>query len=237
MNHQFIQSVLFDWDKISDESYLTSIEALYKVEKIDFMKPIALFVGENGSGKSTLLEAIAVAHGFNPEGGTKNYCFSTHDTHSELCNAITIAKGYRKEKWGYFLRAESFYNVATQEEEYADFAHPSEEYHNRSHGESYLKMAQNNIQPNGLYFLDEPEAALSPQRQLTLLAEIYRCASDGAQFIIATHSPILLGIPNAEIFSFDNGKIHTCRYEETDSYKVTESFINNRERLLKNLLD
>lgn len=237
MNHQFLQSVLFDWDKISDESYLTNIEALYMVKKIDFMKPITLFVGENGSGKSTLLEAIAVAHGFNPEGGTKNYCFSTHDTHSELCNAITIAKGYRKEKWGYFLRAESFYNVATQEEEYADFAHPSEEYHNRSHGESFLKMVQNNIQPNGLYFLDEPEAALSPQRQLTLLAEIYRCASDGAQFIIATHSPILLGIPNAEIFSFDNGKIHTCRYEETESYKVTELFINNRKRLLENLLD
>lgn len=237
MNHQFIQSVLFDWDKISDESYLTRIDALYMVKKIDFMKPITLFVGENGSGKSTLLEAIAVAHGFNPEGGTKNYCFSTHDTHSELCNAITIAKGYRKEKWGYFLRAESFYNVATQEEEYADFAHPSEEYHNRSHGESFLKMVQNNIQPNGLYFLDEPEAALSPQRQLTLLAEIYRCASDGAQFIIATHSPILLGIPNAEIFSFDNGIIHTCRYEETESYKVTELFINNRERLLNNLLD
>lgn len=237
MNHQFIQSVLFDWDKISDESYLTNIDALYMVKKIDFMKPITLFVGENGSGKSTLLEAIAVAHGFNPEGGTKNYCFSTHDTHSELCNAITIAKGYRKEKWGYFLRAESFYNVATQEEEYADFAHPSEEYHNRSHGESFLKMVQNNIQPNGLYFLDEPEAALSPQRQLTLLAEIYRCASDGAQFIIATHSPILLGIPNAEIFSFDNGKIHTCRYEETESYKVTELFINNRKRLLENLLD
>lgn len=237
MNHQFIQSVLFDWDKISDDSYLTNIEALYMVKKIDFMKPITLFVGENGSGKSTLLEAIAVAHGFNPEGGTKNYCFSTHDTHSELCNAITIAKGYRKEKWGYFLRAESFYNVATQEEEYADFAHPSEEYHNRSHGESFLKMVQNNIQPNGLYFLDEPEAALSPQRQLTLLAEIYRCASDGAQFIIATHSPILLGIPNAEIFSFDNGKIHTCRYEETESYKVTELFINKRKRLLENLLD
>lgn len=237
MNHQFIQSVLFDWDKISDESYLTNIDALYMVKKIDFMKPITLFVGENGSGKSTLLEAIAVAHGFNPEGGTRNYCFSTHDTHSELCNAITIAKGYRKEKWGYFLRAESFYNVATQEEKYADFAHPSEEYHNRSHGESFLKMVQNNIQPNGLYFLDEPEAALSPQRQLTLLAEIYRCASDGAQFIIATHSPILLGIPNAEIFSFDNGKIHTCRYEETESYKVTELFINNRKRLLENLLD
>ena len=214
-----------------------SIRANINVNLSVYRGEILAILGENGSGKSTLLEAIAVAHGFNPEGGTKNYCFSTHDTHSELCNAITIAKGYRKEKWGYFLRAESFYNVATQEEEYADFAHPSEEYHNRSHGESFLKMVQNNIQPNGLYFLDEPEAALSPQRQLTLLAEIYRCASDGAQFIIATHSPILLGIPNAEIFSFDNGKIHTCRYEETESYKVTELFINNRKRLLENLLD
>ena len=219
-------SLAYDGEKVVNDLNLS-------VEKGDYL----CIVGENGSGKSTLLEAIAVAHGFNPEGGTKNYCFSTHDTHSELCNAITIAKGYRKEKWGYFLRAESFYNVATQEEEYADFAHPSEEYHNRSHGESFLKMVQNNIQPNGLYFLDEPEAALSPQRQLTLLAEIYRCASDGAQFIIATHSPILLGIPNAEIFSFDNGKIHTCRYEETESYKVTELFINNRKRLLENLLD
>ncbi len=237
MNHQFIQSVLFDWDMINDDSYLKNIEALYKVEKIEFTKPVSFFVGENGSGKSTLLEAIAVAHGFNPEGGTKNYCFSTHDTHSELCNAITIAKGYRKEKWGYFLRAESFYNVATKEEEYADFAHPSEEYHKSSHGESFLKMVQNNVRPNGLYLLDEPEAALSAQRQLTLMAEICRCASDDAQFIIATHSPILLGVPNAEIFSFDNGKIHTCQYEETDSYKVTELFINNRERLLKSLLD
>ena len=237
MNNQFIQRVIFDWNRIDNDSYLKEIEAFKGIEKLDFNKPITFFVGENGSGKSTLLEALAVAHGFNPEGGTKNYVFSTHDTHSELCDAIRIAKGYRKEKWGYFLRAESFYNVATQEEEYADFAHPSEEYHNRSHGESFLKMVQNNIQPNGLYFLDEPEAALSPQRQLTLLAEIYRCASDGAQFIIATHSPILLGIPNAEIFSFDNGKIHTCRYEETESYKVTELFINNRKRLLENLLD
>lgn len=237
MNHQFIQSVLFDWDMINDDSYLKNIEALYMVEKIEFTKPVSFFVGENGSGKSTLLEAIAVAHGFNPEGGTKNYCFSTHDTHSELCNAITIAKGYRKEKWGYFLRAESFYNVATKEEEYADFAHPSEEYHKSSHGESFLKMVQNNVRPNGLYLLDEPEAALSAQRQLTLMAEICRCASGDAQFIIATHSPILLGVPNAEIFSFDNGKIHTCQYEETDSYKITELFINNRERLLKSLLD
>lgn len=146
-------------------------------------------------------------------------------------------KGYRKEKWGYFLRAESFYNVATQEEEYADGDHPSEEYHNRSHGESFLKLMQKNIRSSGLYLMDEPEAALSPQRQLTLLMEIYQCACEGAQFIIATHSPILLGIPEAEIFCFDDGRIHTCSYEDTDSYQVTEMFINHRERLLRGLLD
>lgn len=237
MNNLFIQGVLFDWNELEPNSYIRAIESLRDVEKIEFQSPITLFVGENGTGKSTLLEAIAVAHGFNPEGGTKNYVFSTYDSHSELCDAIRIAKGYRKEKWGYFLRAESFYNVATQEEKYADIAHPSMQYHKKSHGESFLDLAQDNIKPNGLYLLDEPEAALSPQRQLTLLTQIYKCANDGAQFIIATHSPILLGIPNAQIFCFDNGKIHTCTYEETDSYKITEMFINNRQSLLQKLLD
>jgi len=222
LNNLFIQGVLFEWNEIEPNSYIRTIESLRDVEKIEFQSPVSLFVGENGTGKSTLLEAIAVAHGFNPEGGTKNYVFSTYDSHSELCDAIRIAKGYRKEKWGYFLRAESFYNVATQEEKYADIAHPSMQYHKKSHG---------------LYLLDEPEAALSPQRQLTLLTQIYKCANDGAQFIIATHSPILLGIPNAQIFCFDNGKIHTCTYEETDSYKITEMFINNRKSLLQKLLD
>lgn len=236
MNNLFIQGVLFDWDKIDNDSYLKKIEAFRGVEKIEFTNSITFFVGENGSGKSTLLEAIAVAHGFNPEGGTKNYAFSTHDTHSELCNAIRIAKGYRKEKWGYFLRAESFYNVATQEERYSDIAHPSEKYHEKSHGESFLELAQNQLKANGLYLFDEPEAALSPQRQLTLLMEIYACAKQGAQFIIVTHSPILLGIPGAQIISFDDGEIHKCEYEETESYKVTEMFINNRELLLSRLL-
>lgn len=237
VNDLFIKGVLFEWDKISMGSYLRGIEALRDVNEIRFSKPVTLLVGENGTGKSTLLEAIAVAHGFNPEGGSRNYSFSTRDTHSELCDAIRIVKGYRKEKWGYFLRAESFYNVATQEEEYADVDHHSEKYHNRSHGESFLKLMQKNIRSSGLYLMDEPEAALSPQRQLTLLMEIYQCACEGAQFIIATHSPILLGIPEAEIFCFDDGRIHTCSYEDTDSYQVTEMFINHRERLLRGLLD
>ena len=234
MNGQFIQGVIFDWDKIDNDSYLKRIEALQGVEKIDFNKPITFFVGENGSGKSTLLEALAVAHGFNPEGGTKNYVFSTHDTHSELCDAIRLVKSYRKEKWGYFLRAESFYNVATQEEAYANPV-PAR-YHEQSHGESFLALAQNNLRPNGLYLFDEPEAALSPQRQLTLLMQIYNCAKEGSQFMIVTHSPILLGMPGADIYCFDHGRIHLCEYEDTESYQVTEMFINNRKRLLDQLL-
>lgn len=237
MNDQFIRSVIIDWNKIDRYSYLNDIEAIHGLNQLDFHQPITFFVGENGSGKSTLLEAMAIAAGFNPEGGTRNYSFSTYDSHSELYNAIRLSRGYRKEKWGYFLRAESFYNVATQEEEYADTEHPSMEYHKQSHGESFLSLAQSNIRPNGLYFLDEPEAALSPQRQLTLLIEIYKCAQQGAQFFIVTHSPILLGIPDAEIYCFDDGPIHPCEYEDTDSYQVMEMYINNRQAFLRRLLN
>ncbi|RGT70462.1 ABC transporter ATP-binding protein [Ruminococcus sp. AF18-22] len=235
MNDLFIQGLHIDWNNIPRNSYLRQIDAIKGLDELAFHNPVTFFVGENGSGKSTLLEALAVACGFNPEGGTKNYAFSTYDSHSQLYEALRIAKGYRQSKWGYFLRAESFYNVATKEEEYADWAHPSERYHEKSHGESFLALAQNYLRPNGLYFFDEPEAALSPQRQLTLLMEIYDCARQGSQFIIVTHSPILLGIPDARILSFDNGTIHECKYEETESYRVTEMFINNREQLLHRL--
>lgn len=236
MNQQFIQGITIDWNKISPDSYLREIDAIKGVDKLAFHNPITFFVGENGSGKSTLLEAIAVSYGFNPEGGTKNYSFSTYDSHSELCDAIRIAKGVRRPKSGYFLRAESFYNVATKEQEYADITHPSEKYHEKSHGESFLALAQNYMREDGIYIFDEPEAALSPQRQLTFLMEIYKCAKEGAQFLIVTHSPILLGIPGADIYSFDTGKIHLCEYEDTDSYIVTEMFINNRDNLLYRLL-
>ena len=194
-------------------------------------------LGRTGSGKSTLLEAIAVAYGFNAEGGTKNYSFSTYNSHSELCEAMTISKGYRRPKFGYFLRAESFYNVATKEIDYSDDDHPSKGYHQKSHGESFLAIAQDYMGADGVYIFDEPEAALSPQRQLTLLINIYRCAQEGAQFIIVSHSPILLGMPDAEIFSFDNGTIHPCQYEDTDSYVITKTFVNNRQHFLNQLLN
>ena len=236
MNYKFIQNVQIDWTRVGDYDYIREIPALQFEDALVFEKNITFFVGENGTGKSTLLEAIAVSYGFNPEGGTKNYSFSTYDSHSQLHEAIRISKGFRKAKWGYFLRAESFYNVATKEKEYADFNHPSEKYHEKSHGESFLALAQKQLRPNGLYLFDEPEAALSPQRQLTLLMEIYSCAKQGSQFIIVTHSPILLGIPDAQILSFDEGTVHNCEYEDTESYKVTEMFINNREVLIERLL-
>ena len=236
MDERFIRSIIIDWTMIDAGSYLREIEALKGLKTLEFNSNVTFFVGENGSGKSTILEAMAIACGFNPEGGTKNYSFSTYDSHSELCDAMRIVRGSRKARWGYFLRAESFYNVATMEERYADDDHPSKKYHEKSHGESFLALAQNQLRPGGLYFFDEPEAALSPQRQLTLLTEIYNCAAGGSQFIIATHSPILLGMPGAEILSFDSGVIHPCEYEDTESYQVTEMFINDRKRLLDRLL-
>lgn len=232
----YIRALSIDWDRIYEDSYLRKIPSIASLDELVFHNAVTFFVGENGSGKSTLLEAIAVNYGFNPEGGTRNYNFSTFDSHSELCEALTLSKGIRRAKWGYFLRAESFYNVATAENEYSRLPGGIPQHlHECSHGESFLQLVQDNFSPNGLYILDEPEAALSPQRQLTLLLEIVRCVKEGSQFIIATHSPILLGLPDADILSFDDG-LQTCKYEDTESYVVTKMFVNDRERVLKRLL-
>ena len=236
MNDLFIRRLDLDWDRVEERSYLRRIPALQGLRSLEFTAPITLFVGENGTGKSTLLEAIAVAYGFNPEGGTRNYNFSTYDSHSDLCRAIHLTKGYRRAEGGYFLRAESFYNVATKEMEYTDPRHPSRRYHERSHGESFLELFQWRLCGGGLFLFDEPEAALSPQRQMTLLAEIYRSAQAGSQFVLATHSPILLAIPGAVLLSFDDGAIHPCAYEETGSYQITKLFLGDRERVLRELL-
>ena len=237
MKSLFIKKIQIDWQRIPADSYLRNIQALQHINEIVLEKPVTFFAGENGTGKSTLLEAVAVAYGFNPEGGSINYNFSTYDSHSELCDALTLSRGVVKRRWGYFLRAESFYNVATKEMEYTDINHPSMKLHQQSHGESFLTIIQKRLSDAGLYILDEPEGALSPQRQLSLLIQMKEAVTAGAQFIIASHSPILLGYPEADIFSFDNGRLEKISYEETDSYQVTEMFINNRECLLKRLFD
>ena len=236
MNELLIRGIEINRTMFAPDSYLHRIPAIAALDTLTLQKPVTFFVGENGSGKSTLLEAIAVAYGFNPEGGTRNYSFSTYDSHSELCEALRLIKSHRKAKWGYFLRAESFYNVATAEEEYGRFSvRGSEHYHECSHGESFLKLMQNNFTGDSIYLLDEPEAALSPQRQLSLLIELYRCVNLGSQFIIATHSPILLGFPDADILNFDSDRIQHCSYEDTESYQVTKMFLNHREQMLKRL--
>ena len=232
-----LRGLRIDWEEISGGSYLRGIPAISGLSELSFQNNVTFFVGENGSGKSTLLEAIAVCYGFNPEGGTKNYRFSTYDSHSELCDAMTLVKGVGKPGWGYFLRAESFYNVATAEDQYSrQIGGRPQFFHEKSHGESFLALAQSQFRGRGLYLLDEPEAALSPQRQLTLLVEIAQSVKAGGQFIIVTHSPILLGLPDAQILSFDNGPLHPIAYEETDSYQITKLFLENREQMLARLL-
>ena len=206
----FLRSVQLDWSKIPENSYLREIPALQDLSEIMFHQPVTFFVGENGTGKSTLLEAIALNLGFNAEGGTKNYRFSTYDSHSDLYQAMRLMR--------------------------ADGVHPSLRFHEKSHGESFLALVQNYFKGNGVYLMDEPEAAFSPQRQLTLLAEIHKNAAQGAQFIIVSHSPILLGMPDSEILTFDDGPVHPCEYEETSSYAVTLGFMTHRKQMLRELL-
>ncbi len=244
MNDKFIKGIKIDWNRVSNNTYIQNISSIQSISQLEFNNNITFFVGENGTGKSTLLESIAVAYGLNPEGGNRNFNFATMDTHSQLHQAITVIKGPFRPTNSYFLRAESFYNVATKIEDYRDgddYASYYQSYggkslHEQSHGESFLALIQNRFTSKGLYILDEPEAALSPQRQLTLLMFIHNLALKGTQFIIASHSPILLGIPGASILSFDDGNIHEITYEESESYRITELFINNRQLLLNNLL-
>ena len=213
-------------------------------QELTFTNPITFFVGENGTGKSTLLEAIAVASGFNPEGGTRNFNFSTNDTHSDLSRHLRLSRT-RYPKDGFFLRAESFYNVAS----YIDkldrefhFGGPlinsygGVSLHDQSHGESFLALVQHRFHSGGLYLLDEPEAALSPMRLLTLMAELHTLASSGAQFLIATHSPILMSLPGSQVLQFTQDGIEEVSYRDTEHFQITKQFLDAPERMLHYLL-
>ncbi len=244
---KYISEIHFD-DNISRESYLSKlpvVKYLKDNKKLCLNKDITFFVGENGTGKSTLLEAIAVAFGFNAEGGTVNFNFSTKRTHSELCESLTLVNRARP-KNGFFLRAESLYNVATnidEMDEQPGFGPPiidsygGVSLHDQSHGESFLAIVQNRFKGNGLYILDEPEAALSPMRILTLMAEIDSLVKKGSQFIIATHSPILMTLPNSEILEFTEKGIEPVDYRQTEHYRITKSFLDDPQRMLHYLLN
>jgi predicted ATPase len=221
-----------DWD-----AYPFNIPAVREMGRLAFHPDVTFFVGENGSGKSTVLEGIALALGYSPEGGTKNFQLATTESVSPLHEALHLARSFRKPKDGYFLRAESFFNVATFMDEVnylGDYGGKS--LHAQSHGESFMAVLTRKFAGKGLYLLDEPEAALSPNRQLAALTAIHQLVQDESQFIIATHSPILLSYPNAKIIQFDGLGLSEVAFEDTEHYAVTRDFLNNYPRRLEQLL-
>jgi predicted ATPase len=220
------------------DAYPFNIPAVREMNNIQFHADVTFFVGENGAGKSTVLEAIAMALGFAPEGGTRNTMLSTTDSVSPLHKSLRLVKGFRQPRDRYFLRAESLFNVAT----YLDNMPESPGYggkklHARSHGELFLAVLVEQLRGNGLYLLDEPEAALSPQRQLAALSAIHQLVGRESQFIIATHSPILLAYPNARILLFDGTGITEVAYEDTEHFAITRDFLNHYPRRIAQLLE
>jgi predicted ATPase len=221
-------------DKVPNwDAYPFNIPAIAKLERLPFERPVTFLVGENGSGKSTLIETIAICAGFNPEGGTKNFGTALRPSESALHEFARLARRGRRERSGFFLRAETMFNVSTEAEQYR--AYGWDDLHAMSHGEAFLWIAMNKFINHGLYILDEPEAALSPQRQLSLLVRIQQLVKGGAQFVISTHSPILLAYPDAAIFHLDGDGIHPVRYRDTEHYAVTKAFLDNPERMLQRL--
>jgi len=199
---------------------------------------VTYLIGENGSGKSTLLEALAVAAGMNAEGGSSNFRFATRDSHSELWQAIRLVRGARRPRTDFFLRAESLFTAATYLEDLGSRgldSYGGVSLHEQSHGESYLAVMLNRFGPSGLYLLDEPEAALSTQNCLTCLRRIHELVLADSQFIIATHSPIILAYPDARIYNCQADGVEEVAYEDAEPVRLTQSFLDARERFLHEL--
>ena len=247
MTRLFISAILKKPSAGGRGGYPFSLPAVRSLSKLSLSAPVTFFVGENGTGKSTLLEAIAVNSGFNAEGGSRNFNFSTVQTHSGLYEHITLIKGPYRPKDGFFLRAESFYNVSSEIERLSeDGLEPPDVYfksyggrspHQQSHGESFLALVNDRFWGEGLYILDEPESALSPMRQLALLRRMSDLVQGGSQFIIATHSPILMAYPGAAIYVLTESGIELTPYRETEHYVITKEFLNNPNRMLGHLFE
>lgn len=227
----------YPWD-------LPAVAAL--TDGLELHPKVTYLVGENGSGKSTLLEAVAVAAGMNPEGGSSNYAFATRDSHSPLADAIRLVRGTRRPRTDFFLRAESLFTAATYLEALRDpedlgrdphRAYGGVPLHEQSHGEAFLAVLIHRLGPDGLFLLDEPEAALSAQNCLTCLRRIHELVGEGAQFLIATHSPLVLAYPDATIYACDEDGVGAIDYDDAEPVRLTERFLGDRDRFVGRLLD
>lgn len=220
-----------------NETYPFNIPAINGLKELHFRKDVTFLIGDNGTGKSTLIEAIAVNAGFNPEGGTKNFNFSTANTHSKLYEEILLTRGGNREKDGFFIRAESFYNVATAVDELLVANYYGGSLHTRSHGESFLAIFNHRMGGNGLYILDEPESALSINSLLAMMIKMKELVDRNSQFIIATHSPILMAYPGADIIQITDSGLERVEYENTEQYAVTRYFLSNYRKVLEGLFN
>ncbi len=216
-------------------NYPYHIPALKQLDKLEFRKPVTFFIGENGAGKSTLIEAIAIKAGCNPEGGSANFNFSTHHSHSTLYEDIQLIRSTNRNKDTYFLRAESFYNVATAIIDYDATQFYNGSLHDRSHGESFLDLLHYRLNGNGLYIFDEPESALSIISQYNMLIKIKELVQKNSQFIIATHSPFLMAYPDADIIQITKNGLEYLSLEETEQFQMTKFFVENYGSLIREL--
>ena len=236
MNDLFVKSVHLQRDGLVFDEYPFCVEAIRQFESLTFEKSLSFLIGENGIGKSTFIEALAVALRLNAEGGTQNFHFHTKETHSNLYQYLKVVKGTHQPQTKFFLRAESFYNVASQLDKIADEeagvydSYGGTSLHACSHGESFMQLMMNRFGEKGLYILDEPEAALSPSRQLALLVLIDELAEKGSQFILSTHSPILLSYQKGIIYDL-NHDFHKVSLRDTEIYQTYKLVLDNPERM------
>jgi predicted ATPase len=231
----YLREISLKHGKVFDQNkYPFTIPAVRHLEVLRFDPDVTFLIGDTGTGKSTLLEAISVALGFNAEGGTRNFNFSTRASHSELHTCLRLVRSFQRPWDGYFLRAESFFNVATEIERLGVIdAYGGHSLHEQSHGESFLSLMTHRFHGRGLYILDEPESALSPRKQLLMLRRMRQLVDRDSQFIIATHSPILLAYPNAKILLLNHHGYSPVNYEDTEHYQIMRRVLNQTDEMLK----